>query len=151
MQRVGASGARQSMNRPNFLRKLFIALLLAGLATSSVDAKDIKLGGEQKIPTNMIVLPTITVAIRTDDGGWKHIQIDAWLAGTDAANARALEALKNTIIAKADREFPNRDFETLQSAGQGSNEAKKVIHGAVEAGLGHEWKGDVLIRNMLVY
>ena len=117
-------------------------------------SKDIKLGGDQKqgkLPPNMIALPSILVAIRGEDGGWRHIKIDAWLAGTDEDNAKRLEALKNTIRDKADREFPNRNFEILQSAGQGSAEAKKVIHGAVEAGLGKEWKGDVLIRNMLVY
>jgi hypothetical protein len=129
------------------------ALLLTALTATPVAAKDIRLGGDAttKLAPNMIVLPTIAVAIRTDDGGWKHIKIDAWLAGTDPDNAKALESLKNTIIGKADREFPNRNFETLQSAGQGSAEAKRVIHAAVEAGLGHEWKGDVLIRNMLVY
>ncbi len=134
--------------------KIFAALLLIGLASSCVYAKDIKLGGEQKLgklPPNMIVLPPIMVMIRGDDGGWKHIKIDAWLAGTDIDNAKKLESLKNTIKDKADREFPNRNFEVLQSAGQGSAEAKKVIHAAVEAGLGGEWKGDVLIRNMLVY
>jgi hypothetical protein len=139
------------MNRKRLLPGIAAALLLAALPSPAVHAKDIRLGGQQKLPTNMIVLPTIAVAIRTEDGGWKHIKIDAWLAGTDAENAKTLEALKNTIIAKVDREFPNRDFEILQSASQGSAEAKRVIHAAVEAGLGHEWKGDVLIRNMLVY
>jgi hypothetical protein len=129
-------------------------LLVAGLASSSVYAKDIKLGGEQKqgkLPPTMIALPPIMVVIRTEDGGWKHIKIDAWLAGTDIDNAKRLDALKNTIRDKADREFPNRNFELLQSPVQGSAEAKKVIHAAVEAGLGKEWKGDVLIKDMLVY
>ena len=139
------------MNRMRQLPGIAAALLLAALPLLSVYAKDIKLGGQQKLPTNMIALPTIAVAIRGDDGGWRHIKIDAWLAGTDAENAKTLEALKNTIINRADRELPNRNFEVLQSAVQGSAEAKRVIHAAVEAGLGHEWKGDVLIRNMLVY
>lgn len=140
------------MNRMRQLPGIAAALLLAALPLPPVYAKDIKLGGgQQKLPTNMIALPTIAVAIRGDDGGWKHIKIDAWLAGTDAENAKTLEALKNTIINRADRELPNRNFEVLQSAVQGSAEAKRVIHAAVEAGLGHEWKGDVLIRNMLVY
>ncbi|HMA48945.1 MAG TPA: hypothetical protein VKP60_04275 [Magnetospirillaceae bacterium] len=142
------------MNRCRPIPRIFAALLLIGLASSSIYAKDIKLGGEQKqgkLPPNMIVLPPIMVMIRGEDGGWKHIKIDAWLAGTDVDNAKRLDALKNTIRDKADRELPNRNFEILQSAGQGSTEAKKVIHAAVEAGLGAEWKGDVLIRNMLVY
>ena len=133
---------------------IFAAFLVFGLASPFVYAKDIKLGGEQKegkLPPNMIALPPIMVMMRTDDGGWKHIKIDAWLAGTDEDNAKKLESLKNTIKDKADREFPNRNFEILQSAGQGSSEAKKVIHAAVEAGLGKEWKGDVLIKDMLVY
>ena len=128
-------------------------LLLTVLALSPVSAKDIKLGGEQKdkLPTNMVALPTIAVMIRTDDGGWKHIKIDAWLAGTDLDNAKKLESLKHLIIVKADHELPYRNYEVLQSPGQGSAEAKRVIHAAVEAGLGHEWKGEVLIHNMMVY
>jgi len=134
-------------------RRLLSGLLLIALAAGSASAKDIKLGGQQgnQLPPTIIQLPTISVAIRADDGGWKHIQIDAWLSGTDAENAKKLDSLKNIIVTKADHEFPNRNFEILQSPGQGSGEAKKVIHGAVEAGLGHEWKGDVLIKNMLVY
>jgi len=142
------------MNRVSPISRILAAMLLVGLASSSVYAKDIKLGGEQKegkLPPNFIALPPIMVMMRTDDGGWKHLKINAWLAGTDLDNARKLEALKNTIKDKADREFPNRNFEILQSAGQGSSEAKKVIHAAVEAGLGQEWKGDVLIKDMLVY
>jgi len=133
--------------------RFLAVLLLTLLAASPVAAKDIKLGGQagSKLPPTMIVLPTIAVAIRTDDGGWKHIKIDTWLAGTDADNAKRLESLKNVIIGKADREFPNRNFETLQSPDQGSAEAKRVIHAAVEASLGHEWKGEVLIKNMMVY
>lgn len=130
-----------------------LVLLLAALALTPAAAKDIKLGGQaqENLAPNMIKLPTIAVVMRDDDGGWKHIKIDAWLAGTDVDNAKELDRLKNVIINKADREFPNRNYETLQSPGQGSTEAKRVIHAAVEAGLGHEWKGDVLIRNMLVY
>jgi len=142
------------MNRMRPISWIFAAFLVFGLASPFVYAKDIKLGGDQKLgklPPNMIVLPPIMVVIRADDGGWKHIKIDAWLAGTDADNAKKLESLKNTIKDKADREFPNRNFEILQSARQGSAEAKKVIHAAVEAGLGAEWKGDVLIKDMLVY
>jgi hypothetical protein len=142
------------MNSKRSIARIFVALLLVGLASSSGYAKDIKLGGEQKLgklPPNVIVLPTIAVMIRGEDGGWKHIKIDAWLAGTDEDNARKLDALKNFIKDRADREFPNRNFEILQSARQGSVEAKRVIHSAVEAGLGGEWKGDVLIKNMLVY
>ena len=143
------------MIRKRFPARMLAALLLAGLASPSLYvpayAKDIKLGGQQKLPQTMVVLPRISVAIRTDDGGWKHIAVDCWLAGTSVEEAHTLEALKNTIVAKADREMPNRNFEILQSAGEGSAEAKKVIHGAVEDGLGKEWKGQVLIRNMLVY
>jgi hypothetical protein len=141
------------MTKIFLLARILALLLLVGIAGAPADAKDIRLGGEKKerIPTNTIALPPISVAIRADDGGWRHIKIDAWLAGTDEENARALEKLKTTIMHKADREFPNRNFETLRSAGQGSNEAKKVIHAAVESELGGPWKGEVLIRNMLVY
>ena len=139
------------MSTKRLLPAIVAALLLAGPAPLPAFAKDIKLGGAAKLTPTMIALPRISVAIRTEDGGWKHIAIDCWLAGTDVDNARQLEALKNTIIAKADREMPNRNFEILQSPGEGDAEAKKVIHAAVEAAFGHEWKGQVLIRNMLVY
>ncbi len=141
------------MTRRSPRRQYWTALLLIGLATGPVSAKDIKLGGEQKdkIPINMVVLPTIAVMIRTEDGGWKHIKIDAWLAGTDADNARKLDGLKHQIITKADHDIPTRNYETLQAPDLGSREAKRIIHAAVEAGLGHEWKGEVLIHNMMVY
>ena len=140
------------MNR-KYSHSRFLIFLLAALAVTPAAAKDIRLGGQaqQKLAPNMIVLPTIAVVMRDEDGGWKHIKIDAWLAGTDIENAKELDRIKNIIMNKADREFPNRNYETLQSPGQGSVEAKRVIHAAVEAGLGHEWKGDVLIHSMLVY
>ena len=141
------------MSRKYFRCRCLGILLLTVLALNPAAAKDIKLGGEQKdkLPTNMVVLPVIAVMIRTEDGGWKHIKIDAWLAGTDADNAKKLEGLKHLIITKADHELPYRNYETLQSPGQGAIEAKRIIHAAVEAGLGHEWKGEVLIHNMMVY
>jgi hypothetical protein len=140
------------MNR-KYSHGRFLVLLLAALALTPAAAKDIKLGGQaqQKLAPNMIVLPTIAVVMRDEDGGWKHIKIEAWLAGADIEEAKQLDRIKNIIMNKADREFPNRNYETLQSPGQGSVEAKRVIHAAVEAGLGHEWKGDVLIHSMLVY
>lgn len=135
------------------LSGILSALLLAGAPQAGVWAKDIKLGGEakNKLPKTTIALPRISVAIRGEDGGWRHIAIDCWLAGTDEENAKELEVKRNIIIGKADRELPNRNFEVLQSSVLGSMEAKKVIHAAVEAGIGHEWKGEVLIKNMLVY
>ena len=138
----------------NYSHGLCLSILLSSLLVlSPVSAKDIKLGGEQKdkLAPNIVVLPVIAVMIRTEDGGWKHIKIDAWLSGTDADNARKLDGLKHQIITKADHEIPNRNYETLQSPAQGTKEAKRIIHEAVEAGLGHEWKGEVLIHNMMVY
>jgi hypothetical protein len=96
-------------------------------------------------------LPTIAVAIRDDDGGWRHIKVDAWLQSKDSATAAALEAVKTTIIAKADRELPNHDFATLQSPQIGTTEIKHAIHAAAEAGLGRKWNGEVLIHNLLIY
>jgi hypothetical protein len=133
----------------------FLAVALAALlASGPLAAKDIRLGGQKdadKLPPNMVALPTIAVAIRTDDGGWKHIKIDAWLAAKDVRTAKVMEGMKTNIIAKADRELPNRDFTTLLSPELGSNEAKKAIQAAVEATLGRPYTGDILIRNMLVY
>jgi len=139
------------MNGKGLLPGIFAVMMLIMPVHAPLYAKDIKLGGEQKLTPTMIALPRISVAIRTEDGGWKHVAVDCWLAGVDVDEARRLEALKNIIIGKADREMPNRNFEILQSAGEGDAEAKKVIHAAVEAALGREWKGQVLIRNMLVY
>ena len=142
------------MKRGFFLFGLLTVLLLAAAPAQHVYAKDIKLGGEpdkNKLPATMIALKRISVAIRGEDGSWKHIAIDVWLAGTSEVNAKELDLNKNIIIAKADHELPNRNFEILQSPVLGSAEAKKVIHAAVEASLGHEWKGQVLIKNMLVY
>jgi hypothetical protein len=131
---------------------LIAAAFTLVLAAQPAGAKDIRLGGtDEKLPKNIVQLPTIAVAMRTEDGGWRHIKIDAWLAAKDVRTAKAMESVKNTIIAKADRELPNHDFATLQSAELGSNEAKKVIVAAVEATIGREYKGEVLIRSMLVY
>jgi hypothetical protein len=127
----------------------FLVMLLTAMPAG---AKDIRLGGEDKsLPKNMVVLPTIAVAMRTDDGGWKHIKIDAWLAAKDQRTAKTMESMKNTIIAKADRELPNHDWAVLASAKDGSDEAKRAIAIAVEATIGRAYTGDVLIRNMLVY
>ncbi len=142
------------MRRAFLISGILSVLLLAGAPGAVVWAKDIKLGGEpdkNKLPATMIPLKRISVAIRGEDGSWKHIAIDCWLAGTDEVNAKELDVNKNIIIAKADHELPNRNFEIMQSAVQGTAEAKKVIHAAVEASIGHEWKGQVLIKNMLVY
>jgi hypothetical protein len=131
---------------------VWLAPILLGVVLAiPVEAKDIKLGGGDRVHPLVVELPTIAVAIRGDDGGWKHIKIDAWLQSKDIATAKKLEAVKNIIIAKADRELPNHDFETLKSPQTGSREAKRAIHAAAEAGLGQKWDGEVLIHNMLVY
>jgi len=131
---------------------LFSALILSALCSLPAGAKDIRLGGtDDKLPKTMVVLPTIAVAIRAEDGGWKHIKIDAWLQAKDVRTAKTMENMKNTIIAKADRELPNHDFAILMSAENGSNEAKKAIAAAVEMTIGRAYTGEVLIRNMLVY
>jgi hypothetical protein len=134
--------------------KILAAWFALALFALPAAAKDIKLGGGQKVdklPLTVVALPTIAVAIRAEDGGWRSIKIDAYVDAKDLETAKAMEAAKNIIITKADHEFPNRRFETLQSPEKGTAEAKKVIHAAVEAALGHPWKGDVFIRNMLVY
>jgi hypothetical protein len=130
------------------------SLLSLFIAVAPINAKDIKLGGEKKtetLPPNVVAMPSIAVAIRTDDGGWKHIKIDCWLVSKDIRTSKAIEVLRNSIAGKADRELPNHSFETLLSPELGSVEAKKAIRTAVEASLGREYTGEVLIRNMLVY
>jgi len=137
-----------------YVYPLFLALtctlFLTGIPAS---AKEVNLGGQktEKLPANVIALATIAVAMRRDDGGWNNIKIDAWLASKDPDTAQKLEVAKNAIIARVDRELPNRPYETLQSPELGSVEAKKAIRRAVEAILGHAWNGEVLIHNMMVY
>ena len=131
----------------------YAACLAVALAATPIYGNDIRLGGkkEEKTIKNIVELPMIAVAIRTEDGGWKHISINAWLAPKDPDVARKMESLKSTIISKADRELPNHSYATLQSAELGAAEAKKAIHAAAAACLGHPWAGEVLIQNMLVY
>jgi len=100
---------------------------------------------------NMVTLPTIAVAIKTDDGGWHHVKIDAYLDAKNPRAAKILHGFENMIRDKADKEIPNHSFETLRSPELGSIEAKKCILVAVEESLGHPFTGEVLIRNMLVY
>jgi hypothetical protein len=128
---------------------LFTALL--ALAPTSSRAKDVTLGGDKKEPKNMVELPKISVVIQTEDGGWKHIVIDAWLAPKDISTVPELEKSKTAILKWVDHALPNHDFATLQSPEGGSAEAKKTIRAGTEATLGHPWKGDVLITTMLVY
>jgi len=131
---------------------LAIVFLFSLAAAMPAAAKEIRLGGtDNSLPKNMVELPMIAVAIRTEDGGWKHIKINAWLAAKDVRTAKTMEGMKNSISAKVDRELPNHDFAVLASAENGSNEAKKAIITAVEATIGRTYTGDVLIRNMLVY
>lgn len=133
---------------------LIAIFCLAASPLVAAEAKDIKLGGEKKgaeLPPNTTQLKPIAVAIRTEDGGWRHIRIDAWLESKDPLTAKAMEAAKSVIIAKADRDLPNRNFDTLLSPELGSNEAKKAIRSAVEASLGHPWNGEVLIHNFVIY
>ncbi|MDR3441066.1 hypothetical protein [Telmatospirillum sp.] len=133
---------------------IFVAL------AGPVFAKDIRLGGTSASPTapppklapNIIELPTIEVSIRKEDGGWRHIRIDAWLAPKQVAIARDMDGMKTSIVKHAREELPgNRGFDALRSAHEGNQVAKEVLHHAAERSLGHPWDGDVLIRNILVY
>ena len=123
-------------------------------------AREIHLGGTDtdkgapppKLAPNIVELPTIIASIRKEDGGWRHIRIDAWLAPKDIGTARAMDDKKTSIVMRSRDAFPGkRGFETLQSARDGNQAAKEVIHSAAEKTLGRPWTGDVLIRNMLVY
>jgi hypothetical protein len=128
-----------------------MALLAAGLLSGPANAKDIKLGGGQKGDMLNVHLPPMKIMIPTGDGGWKHIQIDAWLMAKDQVTARAMDVAKNNIVNMADKEMPNRDWQVLANPELGSNEVKKVIHAAAEAGLGHPWQGDVMLQSFLIY
>jgi hypothetical protein len=132
--------------------------LLAILAVPQPAAanREIRLGGSDKHqgdkpPADIVALPTIHVAIRKPDGGWHHIQIDAWLAPNDKDLAGKMESVKTVIVRKATANFPLKPFPSLVSAHDGSRLAKEVIHSAAARSIGREWQGDVLIRNIVVY
>ncbi len=126
-------------------------------------AKDVRLGGTNNAPgapvqpapklaPNIVELPTIIVAIRKDDGGWHHIRIDAWLAPKDVATAQDMDERKSSIVKKSKDALPGaRGFNVLQSAHDGNQAAKEVIHNAAERTIGRPWNGDVLIRNIVIY
>jgi hypothetical protein len=142
------------MRFASLIRQGFVLVLGLTLAVSLVSAKDIKTGGATKgpkPPPTYVELPVISVAMRTEDGGWHHVQITAWLAPKDMETLHALETAKNSIIDRADHDLPTRSYETLKGAETGEAEAKKVIKAASEASLGHAWQGDVLIQKFLVY
>lgn len=138
-----------------------LGLIMAG-PFQPAHAKDIRLGGTNatpgapsppvKLAPNIIELPAIIVAIRKEDGGWHHIRINAWLAPEDVSTARDMDEKKTAIVKRSKDAFPGaRGFEALQSAQDGDQIAKDVIHAAAERTLGRAWTGDVLIRNILVY
>jgi hypothetical protein len=138
-----------------------IAIILLAGAIPSVSAREIHLGGTNaapgapppaKLAPNIVELPTIIAAIRREDGGWRHIRIDAWLAPQDIATARAMDDKKTSIVMRSQNTLPGkRGFDALKSAHDGNQVAKEVIHAAAAQTLGHPWTGDVLIRNILVY
>jgi hypothetical protein len=140
---------------------VLLALVMGAVAWSGGEAaaREVRLGGQEKstspdktdLPPNVVGLPTITLAIRREDGGWRHVTIDAWLVPKDVDTARSMDQMKSLIVRNLDKSLPKRSFELLQSANDGSNEAKKAIHEAAEISLGHPWTGDVLIRSLLVY
>jgi len=137
---------------------LVLVLLLGGMVTPAA-AREVRLGGSQsstqpapKLAPNIIELPTIEISIRKEDGGWRHIRIDAWLAPKDVAIARDMDGMKTSIVKRAQEDLPgSRGFDVLKSAREGNEAAKEVLHLAAEQSLGHPWEGEVLIRNMLVY
>ncbi len=152
---------RTAVNSGAFLR-YGVAIALIGLATPlapSAEAREIHLGGTNsqsgapsKLPPNIVELPSVVMLLRREDGGWRHIQIDAWLAPQDVPTAKDLDGMKTTVVQQIKEGLPGpRGFETLQSAREGSQAAKELIHAAAERSLGRAWSGEVLIRDMLVY
>ncbi|PKU23545.1 hypothetical protein [Telmatospirillum siberiense] len=144
------------------LHVLALAVIIV-LSFHPADAKDIRLGGTNaspappppppaKLAPNIIELPIIVIAIRKEDGGWHHIRINAWLAPKDVATAHDMDDKKTAIVRRSKDAFPGtRGFEALQSARDGDQIAKEVIHAAAEHTIGRPWTGDVLIRNILIY
>ncbi len=144
--------------RSRLLRAIAVVGLVL-LPMPAAEARDIRLGGTNSQPgapprlaPTIVELPTITLALRRDDGGWHHIQIDAWLASEDETTARELEDIKSAVVLRIKEDLPGpQGFEVLQSAKDGAVAAKEIIRGAAERSLGRSWPGDVLIRDMLVY
>jgi hypothetical protein len=135
------------------------ALCLTPLSTS---AKDVNIGGKaadgkddsKKPKLNMVDLPEITAGRRTENGGVKHIQIEAWLAPKDIKELPILDERKTAICKRAKKAFEEShdiSLDILASPREGETLAKKTILQATETELGHPWSGDVLMRTFLVY
>jgi hypothetical protein len=141
------------------LRRVLVLIALLAMTAwmaPQAAAKDINLGGQrytpdQNLPRTMVELPGISVALRDDKGGWRHVEIHAWLALKDSSAAYAVDRKRWAIARTVKDKLPEADFDVLAAAHTGSALAKEVIRSAAMAALGEELAGDVLIRELLVY
>lgn len=120
-------------------------------------ARDINLGGRQEEPEVkekprfIVALPTIELSVARDDGGWRHIHIDAWLTTHDDRTTEDLDKMRSTIVRLTEDALPDHDFEEYKSPRQGLRLIKEIIRRATDKSLGHPWKGEVMIKNFLAY
>jgi len=139
-----------------------LAMVTAGAAgPAPAWARDINLGGkvtkdkgdtDQKPALRYIELPRIFYSTQRPDGGWNHVQIDAYLAPKDQGTLMEMDAIRSLIVDKASGEdLPRIGFDNLKRPSYGNDFAKQAIHDAAEHSIGHPWTGDVFIRSMLVY
>lgn len=148
----------ETENLPMSARSL--CLLLAAVlafAPPTVLARDINLGGRQEEPDkrekprNIVELPTIELSLAQDDGGWRHIHIDAWLTCRDEATSEDLDKLRSTIVRLATDALPEHEFDEYRSPRGGIRLVKQIIRQVTEKSLGRPLKGDVMIKNFLAY
>ena len=137
-----------------------VAVVLAAalcFASPAVQARDINLGGKQEEPEkkqkprNIIELPTIDLSLAQEDGGWRHIHIDAWLTCRDEATSEDLDKLRSTIVRLTQDALPDHEFDEYRSPRGGIRLVKLIIRQVTEKSLGRPLKGDVMIKNFLAY
>ena len=127
------------------------------LASPALQARDINLGGHQEEPEkkekprHIVTLPTIELSLAREDGGWNHIRVDAWLTTRDDDTTEELDKMRSTIVRLTQDALPERDFQDYKAPRQGFRLVKQIIRQAADKSLGHPWKGEVMIKNMLAY
>lgn len=145
-----------SLDHSSRLGPLLLALTLL-LSATPVEAKTINLGGgkvEKQKSVLFIELPSIEAALPKgdDNGGWRHVRIDAYITPKDVLTGTQLEAVKSSIVKHAAEEtLPAAGYDKLKSPYGGEEAAKKALRIATDRALGHPWEGEISIRTFLTY
>jgi len=133
-----------------------LTLLAAMLWQGELQAREIKLGGGQKAdkppPIHPVELPPIMVALPKGDGGWRHIEIIAYLMAKDEQTCAQLDEMRTSIQRHAvDEDIPATGFDKLKTPYGGEEAAKKAIQKSTEKSLKRPFDGQVYLRKFLAY